>query len=41
VRFVAGDINCPMARVKWAGSQTNRDAWAVILLSKKELHPNY
>jgi len=32
--LVAGGINCLVAKAKWAGSQSNRGAWAVTLLSK-------
>jgi len=34
--IVACGINCPVAKAKWAESQSNCDAWAcVTLLSKK------
>jgi len=33
--IVAGGINCPVTKAKWAWSQSNRGTWVVTLLSKK------
>jgi len=33
--IVVGDINCPMAKDKWAKSPLNHDTWDVTLLSRK------
>jgi len=30
--IVVGDINCPVAETKWAGSQSNCGTWACVTL---------